>query len=569
MPTRARRGWISLLVGVIAVVLGLWLILRPMASLSLLVLVICTGLVVVGVGRAFDAGASTGSRLLGVAGIVLGGVFFFWPNLTMRTLTLAVGVYLIVDGVGDMIDAIRGRTDRRVSGLIIGVATVIFGILALTWPDITVLVIAVVFAARLIVFGISGMVGFFRGDEPAGQTAPGPIRRRLGVLGAIAALIAAGILAVISSRLNSGEPVVDAFYDAPADLPDDPGMLLRVEPFERGIPDGANAWRILYTSTREEGEPAVASGLVVAPEGGGNAPVIAWAHGTTGVDRTCAPSVLEGTFSTGAFFSVEEVIEQGWILVATDYIGLGTESPHPYLIGQGEGRSVLDAVRATRQMDEISIQEPTVVWGHSQGGHAALWTGVLAPTYAPDVNVIGVAALAPASDVIGLVETLSDVTGGSIFASYLVSAYSDIYDDVRLADYMAPGGDVTLRAIASRCLAEPSALTSVLSSVAVDFSIFRGDLAGGSLERRLQENIPPYEIEVPLLLGQGGSDSLITPSVQAGYVDGMCDAGQEVDYRVYEDLGHVPLVEADSPLIPDLIDWTQARLAGDAPLSTC
>ncbi len=125
-----------------AIALGLWLILRPMASLSLLVLVICIGLAVVGAGRVVDDEASTGSRLLGVAEIVLGGVVFFWPNLTMRTLTLAVGVYLIVDGIGDVGDALRGKTDRRVAGLILGVATVVFGILALTWPDITLLVIA-------------------------------------------------------------------------------------------------------------------------------------------------------------------------------------------------------------------------------------------------------------------------------------------------------------------------------------------------------------------------------------------------------------------------------------------
>jgi pimeloyl-ACP methyl ester carboxylesterase len=86
------------------------------------------------------------------------------------------------------------------------------------------------------------------------------------------------------------------------------------------------------------------------------------------------------------------------VIVATDYVGLGTAGPHPYLIGQGEARSVLDSVRAARQMPQLSLQPATVVWGHSQGGHAALWAGALAPSYAPDVHVLAVAALAPASD---------------------------------------------------------------------------------------------------------------------------------------------------------------------------
>lgn len=71
------------------------------------------------------------------------------------------------------------------------------------------------------------------------------------------------------------------------------------------------------------------------------------------------------------------------MIVATDYVGLGTAGPHPYLIGQGEARSLLDSVRAARQMPGLSLEPETVIWGHSQGGHAALWAGTLAPTYAP------------------------------------------------------------------------------------------------------------------------------------------------------------------------------------------
>lgn len=127
-------------------------------------------------------------------------------------------------------------------------------------------------------------------------------------------------------------------------------------------------------------------GVVVAPAQPGEEPlpVIAWVHGTTGSARTCAPSVLKDPFGAGAFFALDQVIDHGWALVATDYIGLGTEGLHPYLIGQGEARSVLDAVRAAHQVEAVDLADQTIVWGHSQGGHAALWTGMLAPTYAPD-----------------------------------------------------------------------------------------------------------------------------------------------------------------------------------------
>ncbi len=567
---KKRVAWLRLTLGLISLGLGFWLIVRPFSSLSLLVLVIAAGLVVTGLTRLADNDRARGSRALGALWIIVAVMVLVWPGPTVRWLTLIVGVHLVVEGLGDIWDGIRAQTDQRFASLVKGLATVIFGVLALAWPDITVLVVAVVFAARLIIFGITQIVAAFRHTAAAVEP-PGRLRRWLNVVGAVAALAIAVGLALISSALNDGTPIVDDFYAAPDQVPEEAGVLIRHEPFDRGIPDDAVAWRILYTTTRDEGQPAVASAIVVAPaaETAGAREVIAWAHGTTGVHQTCAPSVLEGTFSTGAFFSVEEVVDEGWVLVATDYVGLGTESPHPYLIGQGEGRSVLDAVRAARELEELILAERTVVWGHSQGGHAALWTGVLAPSYAPDVGVIGVAALAPASDLQGMMDTLQNVTGGSIFASFALSAYSDAYDDVDLGDYVVPGGDITVRQIARRCLAEPSVLTSILSSVAVSFSKFEDNFDSGPLADRFAENKPPYEIEVPLLLAQGGEDTLVTPEMQDVYVEGLCAAGRDVDYRTYEGLSHVPLVEADSPLLPDLFEWTRARLAGKTPLSTC
>src|SRR6056297_2305428 len=213
-------------------------------------------------------------------------------------------------------------------------------------------------------------------------------------------------------------------------LPDDarPGQLLDIEPFARGIPETARAWRILYVSTDPDGRSRSASGVVVARRDVESGPVVAWAHGTTGIANGCAPSLKTEPFAYVPAF--EQAVEAGWIWVAPDYPGLGTPGPHRYLDGPAEARAVLDAVRAARRIEGLSLEPETVVWGHSQGGHAALWTGISAASYAPDVALSGVAAVAPATDLPNLVAGVHDAFMGRLLSALLIEAYARIYPDV-------------------------------------------------------------------------------------------------------------------------------------------
>ncbi|MFF2082652.1 lipase family protein [Nocardia sp. NPDC058176] len=390
---------------------------------------------------------------------------------------------------------------------------------------------------------------------------------------AVVALAVAVAAAAVGAHVRQAAPTVDAFYDAPAEVPTEPGVLLRAEPFTRGIPADADAWRILYTTTRDDDEPTLASGLVMVPKQPSPAPrpVIAWAHGTTGYARHCAPTVVDDPLTAGALPARQQLLAEGWALVATDYAGMGTAGPQPYLIGQGEGRSVLDAVRAAHSLGEIQLSDQTVVWGHSQGGHAALWAGLLAPTYAPDVEVRAVAAVAPAADIIGLTRHLPDVTGGSVFASYVAAAYADTYPDVDLDTYIIPAARTLVREMSTRCLSEPGILASVLSALSIsrDHSIFRTDPTTGPFGDRLTANIPTGPMTVPVLLAQGSSDPLVEPTIQDAYAAARCGEDWELDYRVYPGRDHMGVVADDSPLIPQLIEWTTQRLDAAAPTPTC
>jgi len=593
LTARLRRwferlpGWVRVAVGIVAIALGAVIVLRPTTSLGVLALLIGAGLVLTGVltltggGEAEPAGSPSRWRGLLAAVWIIAGVFVLaWPGLTVRVLALVVGIALMVNGVASLLAAFRrGVTpDARVASGAFGLAGIAFGVLALAWPDITLLVVAIVFGARLIMSGVAEVWLTIRhrardetgADEPDAR--PSVLRRWVRTVAAVLALVLAGAAASVSLSIRAGSPVVDDFYAAPRTVPDEPGELVRAEPFTRGVPQDALAWRMLYTTTNQDGRSAISSGIVVVPrEGAGDWPVIDWAHGTTGVAQHCAPSLSPQPFESGALFVLPDVIANGWALVATDYIGLGTEGPHPYLVGDPTGHAVLDAVRAARQLDDARLGDQTVVWGHSQGGGAALWAGVLADEYAPDVPLDGVAALAPAADLSGLANDLPHLTGGSLIMSFVIDAYAHVFDDITYREYVRPGAEATVREMATRCFADPATAVSVLDLMGLsnDPDILAADPTGGPLGTRLVDNTPPAEITAPLLIGQGAADRLILPETQDDYVDGLCESGVQVDYRVYEGRDHVPLVQRDSPLIPELLVWTQSRFAGDPVADGC
>jgi pimeloyl-ACP methyl ester carboxylesterase len=266
---------------------------------------------------------------------------------------------------------------------------------------------------------------------------------------------------------------------------------------------------------------------------------------------------------------VNQALARGWVIVATDYIGLGTAGPHPYLIGQGEARSVLDSVRAARQLPQLSLQPETVIWGHSQGGHAALWAGTLAPAYAPDVHVLGIAALAPASDLHALVEEVRDTLEGRVLGAYILSAYSDIYPDVSFDHYVRPGARVIVRGAADRCLEIPEAVPSVITALLSRQPFYAVNPLGGALGRRLAENTPAGRIKVPLLIAQGQNDHLVLPGLQRSYVNRLCHSGQAVEYRIYRGRDHLSLLWPGSRMVSYLLSWTEARFAERSVREEC
>lgn len=387
----------------------------------------------------------------------------------------------------------------------------------------------------------------------------------------IAAVLSATVaLAAAAAWLAARPAAPDAFYDiAAADSGGPPGRLLRSEPFARGMPPDADARRILYTTSRADGAPAVASALVILPRRPAAAPrdIVAWAHGTTGLARGCAPTLLARPLAHTP--AVTQALARGWAIVATDYVGLGAAGRHAYLVGEESARGVLDAVQAARGDAALGLGARFVVWGHSQGGHSALWAGMRAPTHAPALELRGVAALAPASDLPALVAAARASPFGKIVSSYMITAYAAAYPDIDADAYLKSWARPIVADMAGRCVGGYETLVSVAGAMALGDGVFARDPIVGRLGARLTANVPREPIAAPVLIAQGDRDDLVSPAIQAGHVAARCAAGQAIDYRVYAGRDHLSLVAAGSPLEDELIVWTADRLAGRPAAPGC
>jgi alpha-beta hydrolase superfamily lysophospholipase len=163
------------------------------------------------------------------------------------------------------------------------------------------------------------------------------------------------------------------FYDPPPLGERQPGTLIRSEPFDGySLPPGAHAVRILYVSRTLDGARDAVSGVVLIPAGSpprGGWPVIAWAHGTSGVARVCAPSLMKDVEYGSE--GLMPMVAAGFAVIATDYAGLGTPGPHQYDNKIPQANDVVYSVAAARAAVP-SLGRRWVAIGHSQGG-VAVW----------------------------------------------------------------------------------------------------------------------------------------------------------------------------------------------------
>ncbi len=349
------------------------------------------------------------------------------------------------------------------------------------------------------------------------------------------------------------------FYDTPHPLPaGKPGDLIRSQSFdEYELPFSVSTVRILYHSRSSAGEDVATSGVVLLPYNkkppAGGWPVIAWAHGATGVARSCAPS-LTRNLGHGPFLAM--YVNLGYAVVATDYTGLGTDFRNAFVDGPSNAADLIASIPAARAaVPQLGAR--WIVISEAEGSLAA-WAvaekenEIRDPAYLGSIAISGFASVQETYSPAGLVSSFA--------LTSLAYGIKTVYPAFQVPDMLTEKGLTLYREIGQICWeAEASAEPSPVETVKLgwtDNPFVRQYFARNSLTQA--------RLYAPILIVSSDAD----PSAPAAArtVAAMCKQRDTIQWQRYP--GSAPgTVMGDS--VREQISWIEARFAGRPALTSC
>ncbi len=352
-----------------------------------------------------------------------------------------------------------------------------------------------------------------------------------------------------------------SFYSVPNPFPaGPPGKLIRAAEFgEYQLPEGVSAFRILYHSSSASGTDVAASGVVLTPDQAapaGGWPVIAWAHGFTGIARHCAPSLMRN-LNEGPFLSM--YVKLGYAVVATDYVGLGTNFKNASVDMQSDAADVIYSIAAARAAVP-QLGRKWVAMGESAGGLAALAVAELEGDLG-DPDYLGSIAISGIADAKEFYEVSAK---GRSPAQFVVLAYEiqALYPQFQLNQMLTEKALALYPQVEKAC-----GMASTDSDTTVAQVLKPGWQDNGVVEQFFARNtIGQKPVYRPLLLVSSDADPAVRMGMTAQIVARLCgkrDVVQFHDYQKSEFAG----VLGDS--VRDQLTWIQARFAGRPASSNC
>jgi pimeloyl-ACP methyl ester carboxylesterase len=387
------------------------------------------------------------------------------------------------------------------------------------------------------------------------------------------------LLAVLIGALVLMWPAA-AFADsaaAAAAPPPERGKVLSVRPMQLSstLANVAIGKRITYSSRDSSNRAITVSGAVLTPKpsiliahpSGANK-ILAWAHGTAGLADKCAPSGQPNLYPDSTYNEYAEAVAsylmQGWTVTATDYAGLGTPGVHPYLVGDSEGRAVIDSVRAARNLNPL-LSNAWAVSGHSQGGQAALFAGEIADSYGAGLLLKGVVAIAPASN-LELIAPEIPNTPGRGYLAFAVFGLAAVDPTVRPRDILTPRA-LSLASVVLETGCFNEVLAAYAPFTAAQMVVNNGQVPQSFLDKLARSNPAQEANNAPVFLVQGDIDTTIPLAITEILLAQECEANTvPTKLTVYPGQEHDPVLDASRA---DVVAYLTARFNNQSAPTSC
>jgi pimeloyl-ACP methyl ester carboxylesterase len=280
------------------------------------------------------------------------------------------------------------------------------------------------------------------------------------------------------------------------------------------------------------------------------------AHVTTGTARRCGPSQLpepaqplnqillpSGTsWSDFGLPAMEALINKGYVIVATDYQGLGGPGDHQYAQTVSNGRDVINALRAARDFKPAQAGEKAIVYGWSQGGGATIGAaGQKAYATSKDgvapIDILGFVAMAPQdigiqmpggitteAEAAKLIEALNNQFSNNVFNfTHLVMMYWGLAaaePELKLGDLLTPQATGQIDALMQRkCIHELSASFSYSYGNSYKQMLKATPSNALAWVKAVQNQSPGLKPMAPVVIYWGNQDDVVPPVMHQMYVE--------------------------------------------------
>lgn len=379
----------------------------------------------------------------------------------------------------------------------------------------------------------------------------------------VLAMMAVSALTLTACAMDADEDAESRYAPVAA------GQAIKME--QKNAPIPGTAYRMAYRSTdaHDLTHLVAVSAEVMVPRGtppAGGWPVMAWAHGTSGIGLTCAPSIMGIGGPQASFYG--SWLRRGYAVVATDYPGLGEPGAALYLNAKSEGMAVLDSVRAARRRFS-SLSGHVVLLGHDQGAQAVLSAAALAKNYAPSLQIKGTIALgAPYFDgdsghILTQAHGARRFAPGVVYGLLLGASLGAADSSFDPSSAFKPRALPLYRKASELCRGD--FFGAVEHAGLTPDNTFQQD-AENALAPALQwARYPTLKLASPVMLGIATNDTQVPPAQQEKLKQALCSAGTSVSVHHYR-VEHSPLLNAAESEAQAFADRS---LQGDAISSDC